>query len=508
MSQGLQLRSSGVLLHPTSLPGPFGAGDLGPAAHEFIEFLSRARQVWWQMLPVGPVGPSGSPYDSPSTFAGNPSLVSLELLARDGLLRADELARAAAPSGRRAELRWAARFRELRLRRAFLRFDGRASPTDLRELEAFRHRNTAWLPDHALYSALARAHRGASWVRWEEPLRRRRPRALERARRELDEELRFHEFVQLMFHRQWRELRRHATDRGVRLLGDVPMFVAHQGSDVWAHQDLYFLERDGRASVVAGVPPDAYSATGQLWGNPLYRWARMEETGFSWWLERLSHTLERFDVVRLDHFIGFHRYWEIPAAARSAARGRFVEVPGRALFERVRQILGALPFVAEDLGIVTDAVQALRERFALPGMRVLQFGFDTDEPNDYLPHRYLKHSVVYTGTHDNDTTASWLHARGSAGASRRHRIERYLGGWSAEPCWDIIRLALASVSNTAIFPLQDLLGLGGSARMNVPGTRTGNWTWRARERELTPALAERMAELCATYERDPAPRRT
>lgn len=495
-------RTSGVLLHPTSLPGPFGAGDIGPAAHTFLEFLARAGQCWWQMLPIGPGGAGNSPYDSMSTFAGNPLLVSLELLARDGLLRADEITAPRALGRGKARYTDTARFREPRLRRAFQRFDGRADPADRRRLEAFQAKSAAWLPDYALFRALKRAQRGTPWPRWERSLRLHHVRALARARRDLATEIRFHEFVQLAFDDQWRELRLRAAQHGIRLLGDVPMFVAHDGADVWANQDLFFLDREGQRSVVAGVPPDAFSSTGQLWGNPLYRWSVMHDRGFRWWIARLSATLERFDAVRLDHFIGFRRYWEVPAGARSAVRGRFVRVPGEALFEHVSRALGALPFIAEDLGIVTDEVRSLRDRFALPGMRVLQFGFDSDEPNEYLPHRFPHRSVVYTGTHDNDTSASWLSGR--AGAARRARVKHYTGAVGAEPWWDLVRLALASVANTAIFPLQDLLGLGNVARMNVPGTRRGNWEWRFGAEQLAPSLADRMAELCATYERTPA----
>lgn len=500
-------RTSGVLVHPTSLPGPFGAGDLGPTAHGFLEFLARAGQSWWQMLPVGPPGAGNSPYNSASTFAGSPALVSLELLARDGLLRADEIAAPRSLARGRAHLSDTARFRDPRLRRAFMRFAGRADPADQRRLDAFRARSATWLPDYALFSALKRAQRGAPWVRWERPLRLRHVRAMERARRRLADEIAFHEFVQMAFDDQWRELRQRAVEHGVRLLGDVPMFVAYDGADVWANQGLYFLDAAGQRRVVAGVPPDAFSSTGQLWGNPLYRWRVMEQRGFDWWIARLSAVLARFDAVRLDHFIGFRRYWEVPAGARSATRGRFVRVPGEALFDRVRSALGALPFVAEDLGIVTDEVRALRDRFDLPGMRVLQFAFDSDEPNEYLPHRYPRHSVVYTGTHDNDTTASWVQARGPIGAARRARLQRYLGGLGPEPWWDMVRLALASVSDTAIFPLQDLLGLGNRGRMNVPGTRRGNWDWRFGAEQLSSSVAERMAGLCETYERLP-PRRS
>lgn len=500
----LSARRSGVLLHPTSLPGAHGGGDLGPHAHCFAEWLAAAGQTWWQMLPVGPPGWGGSPYDSPSAFAGSPWLVSLEELAKEGLLEDTELS---APStlarAKHAQHDAAARFRWERLQRAHARFEQQKDGTARRDLARFRADHAGWLRDYCLFSALKEAHGGAHWNTWERGLRRREAAALERAERELRERVRFFEFVQLAFDRQWQALREHCKSLGIALLGDVPMFVAHDGADVWSHPELFFLNRDGEKTAVAGVPPDVFSKTGQLWGNPLFRWKRMQARGFEWWLRRLSVTLSRFDAVRLDHFIGFHRYWQVPADAKTAQDGKFVRVPGEAFFEAAEKHLGGLPFVAEDLGIVTDEVCALRDRFQLPGMRVLQFAFGSDANNDYLPHRHPREAVVYTGTHDNDTIQGWYRGIGK----ERQRVKAYLGNPGKHIHWDLIRLASMSVANLSLFPLQDVLGLGSEARMNVPGTSKGNWQWRVRESALTPRVAQALDGITRTYGRAFGPAR-
>jgi 4-alpha-glucanotransferase len=506
-------RCSGILLHPTSLPGPHGVGDLGPAAYQFVNFLARAGQRYWQMLPVGPLGGGGSPYDSPSAFAGSPLLISLETLVERGLLEAREVGDPRAfASARRAHYPAAARYRERRLRRAFGRFQSHLGDGERAQLSRFVEEQAHWLPDYALFRALKAARGGQSWTTWPIELKRREPSALERARRELESELQYHEFLQFEFARQWAKLREYANSRGVKLLGDVPMFVAHDGSDVWAHQNIFQLDEHGEQRVVAGVPPDYFSADGQRWGNPLYDWSVLRETGYAWWLARFKSTLERFDALRLDHFIAFHRYWEIPAHSQSAREGRFVGVPGRDFFEKVRSSLGRLPFIAEDLGLVTPEVGELRDHFEMPGMRVLEFAFADPNARDYQPHRFPKRTVVYTGTHDNDTIVGWLagHERARAEHDQRalreerERALAYAGSDGREPHWDMIRVALMSTADTAIFPLQDLLGQGAEARMNVPGTASGNWEYRALPNEIDLAVADRMANLCETYERIPA----
>jgi 4-alpha-glucanotransferase len=505
-------RSSGTLLHVSSLPSPYGLGDLGPAAFRFVDFLQRSGQSWWQMLPIGPLGASNSPYDSPSSHAGNPLFVSLEGLAERGYLEPADIApnRQLAQT-RRSNYSGSARYRWPRLRKAFERFRVQASPEDRQLHDEYAHENRDWLEDYALFSALradstdaasARGSASPAWSAWEPALRARAPEALAAAHAKLGTEVEFHRFLQFEFDRQWLKLRRYAAERSVWLLGDLPMFVAYEGADVWAHPSLFFLDADGRRTVVAGVPPDYFSQTGQRWGNPLYCWERHAETNFSWFVSRVSRILARFDAVRLDHFIGFHRYWEIPAESESAMVGRFVPVPGAALLERMRSAFSGLPFLAEDLGLVTPEVRALCERFSLPGMRVLQFAF-AEGAEQYLPHSYAPNCAVYTGTHDNDTAVGWFEGLAATphGQRERRRVLEYLGSSGRQVNWDLIRVASMSVADLAIFPMQDLLGLGSRARMNVPGTTAGNWSWRLSEAELTASVADRMAALSVLYGR-------
>jgi 4-alpha-glucanotransferase len=505
----LHERRSGILLHPTSLPGAHGHGDLGVEAHEFLRFLARAGQSLWQMLPVVPPGGGDSPYDSPSSFAGSPELVSLGYLVEDGLLEQSQLA---APSRlqncERARYGAAKRFRRKRLRRAFERF---CAGVSRHGLEEFREREHSWLPDYTLYAALKEEQHGKAWLHWPAELRRREPQALAAARSRLADEIAYHEFVQLMFDRQWQRLRGHARHLGVLLIGDIPMFVAHDGADVWQHQELFLLDEQGERRGVAGVPPDYFSADGQRWGNPLYDWTRLRETGYAWWIERLRANLRRFDAIRLDHFIGFHRYWEIPSHSPHAREGRFVEVPGFDFFSRAREALGDLPLIAEDLGIVTPEVEKLRDAFQLPGMRVLAFAF-AEGAEAYLPHRFHERCVVYSGTHDNDTLVGLLNSAERAGSPgertqllrQRERALAYAGSDGREPHWDLIRCALSSVASTAIFPIQDVLGLDSDARMNIPGTPSGNWGYRLRSELLSSTVAARLARLTETYERLPS----
>jgi 4-alpha-glucanotransferase len=436
-------------------------------------------------------------------------LVSLEQLWREGWLERRDLVAPAALSSPRVDYPVARRFRETRLQRAEQRFR-QAGGYRSKEFVAFREQARRWLDDYALFCALRDAHRGASWIGWEPELRARQPQALERARRQFAETIRFHQFVQYAFERQWHGLRATCQSEGLRLMGDVPMFVAHDSAEVWASPEVFYLDARGRPTVVAGVPPDCFSRTGQLWGNPIYRWELLARTGFDWWLNRLAGVLERFDAVRLDHFIGFHRYWEVPGRARTALRGRFVLVPGRDLLSTVQNKLGRLPLVAEDLGIMVPEVSELRQRFGLPGMRVLQFGFgDQPEDRDHLPHRYPGHLVAYTGTHDNDTLLGWYRQRAPQGdsraaaelARRRARVLQYVGGDGPDLHWRLIRLVLMSPADTAIIPLQDLLGLDSRARMNTPGTHEHNWEWRVSAGALRPALAAEWRALAETYDR-------
>jgi len=466
------------------------------------------------MLPIGPIGASNSPYDSPSSHAGNPLFISLEVLAERGYLDATDLTpNRQLTQTRRSRYQSNARYAWPRLRKAFERFRAQATAEERVAHDEYAQHNGYWLDDFALFSALradsseAVATRGSAspaWSSWQPELRERTPSGLRVAAARLAEEVAFHRFLQFEFDRQWQRLRRYCSERSVFLLGDLPMFVAYEGSDVWANQSLFFLDAEGARTVVAGVPPDYFSQTGQRWGNPLYHWERHAETNFAWFGSRVAHTLARFDAVRLDHFIGFHRYWEIPAESESATVGRFMPAPGAALLERLRARFNGLPFVAEDLGLVTPEVRALADRFDLPGMRVLQFAFG-DGAEQYLPHRYPSNCAVYTGTHDNDTAVGWFDALvGTAeGRRERRRVLDYLGSGGRQVHWDLIRVASMSVADLALFPLQDLLGLGSRARMNVPGTAAGNWTWRVDEPSLTPAVADQMAKFTALYGRVP-----
>jgi len=487
-------RGAGLLLHPTSLPSRFGVGDLGPGAASFLAWAARAGVSVWQVLPLGPTGMGDSPYGCLSAFAGNPLLVSPELCRDEGLLGEEDLAPDDSHGGDRVDFVAAAGLRERQLRRALANF--RAAPPEAlaRAFAAFRDapEQAGWLRDWALFAALKAAHGGAAWPGWDPELRDRRPGALAAAEQRLGAELEYHRFVQFLFFRQWEALRGRAHAAGIELLGDLPIYVAADSADVWAHRELFELDEAGQPLRMAGVPPDYFSATGQLWGNPLYRWDRLRESGYAWWIERLRANLRLTDRVRLDHFRGFAGYWAVPAGAPTAESGAWAEGPGAPLFEALGAALGGLPLVAEDLGVITPDVVELRDRFGLPGMKVLQFGFDPG--SDHAPHRLVPHSVVYTGTHDNDTTRGWFE---SLDDGARRRVLAYVGGTPDTISWDLLRTACVTVAELAIAPVQDLLGLDGSARMNRPGCGTGNWGWRLAPGSLTGELAERLAELAA-----------
>jgi len=517
----LSRRASGILLHPTSLAGPLGAGDLGPCAHAFVDFLERSKQSWWQMLPLGPLGIGDSPYASPSMHAGNPCLISPEALAEDGLLEKRDLDRArrsltSAPSRRkksagreRADHAIARAWRASLLEVAHRSFQS-APPAERRAFAAYRRKNASWLPDYTLFCAIKETRGGASWVSWPAPLRDRDPAALSEVRERLADRVELHALAQFLFDRQFERLRARCREAGVGLFGDVPIFVAHDSADVWVHREYFYLAKDGQPTVVAGVPPDSFSDDGQRWGNPLYRWDVLAEQGYSFWIDRLRAAFDRFDAVRLDHFIGFQRYFEIPGRAKTARKGVWKPGPGEAFFDAVFAALGAVQLVAEDLGSVTPEVFALRDRYEMPGMSVLQFAFDPGEAGEvYRPHNVSQRAVVYTGTHDNDTTRGWFEHR------PRHASKHTLSMWKAQRDlamrytasngqamhWDMLRLGWMSPARTAIAPIQDVLGLGADARMNIPGTARGNWSFRLTRGELSARAAKSLAELTVTYGR-------
>ncbi|HTQ56671.1 MAG TPA: 4-alpha-glucanotransferase [Bryobacteraceae bacterium] len=498
-------RASGILLHPTSLPGPFGIGDLGPAAYRFADFLASAGQRIWQVLPLGPTGYGDSPYQLFSAFAGNPLLISLEQLAADGLLTAAELARAPDFPVDTVDYGRVIRFKFELLRAAHARFGGGA------DFDVFQRENAVWLGDYALFMALKAAHGEESiWSRWEPEVVSRQPAALSAWRSRLAREIAFVEFTQYVFARQWRSLHDYARQRGIRIMGDLPIYVAHDSADVWSHPELFQLDAGGDPAVMSGVPPDYFSATGQLWGNPIYRWERMAESGFRWWVDRLRAALAQVDIVRVDHFRGLEAYWEVPAGETTARNGRWVKGPGPALFTALQEALGELPIVAENLGVITPEVEAIRTQFGFPGMAILQFAFGKDpQAPDFKPHNYPRDRVAYTGTHDNDTTVGWWSSAGAGDSTRtaadvaeeRAFTRRYLATDGREIHWVFIRALIASVANTVLFPLQDVLGLGSEARMNTPAVPSGNWRWRFRAELLTPAIAQRLKEMVATYDR-------
>ncbi len=498
-------RSAGVLLHPTSLPGPYGIGDLGPAAYAWVDALGRAKQKWWQILPLGPTGYGDSPYQCFSAFAGNPYLVSPDRLMEDGLLKRADLRGASFP-GTRVDFGPVIEFKVKLLRRAWEKFQAGASPAMRADFEAFNATQSGWLDDFALFMALKDAHGGASWLGWEEALVRREPGALVRAREQLSAAATEHKFRQFLFFRQWNALKEYAHAKDIRLIGDAPIFISSDSADAWAHPEIFLLDEHRQPAAVAGVPPDYFSQTGQLWGNPLYNWAALKQTGYQWWIERLRATLEQVDLVRIDHFRGFEAHWEVPAGMPTAEKGKWVKGPGADLFDALRAALGhpsaslraSLPIIAEDLGVNTPEVDALREQFHLPGMRILQFAFGGATEDRFLPHNYERNTVVYTGTHDNDTTLSWY---ASITEKERDFVRRYLGRDGHDVVWDLIRLAWASVADYAVTSLQDVLNLGPEARMNLPGRASGNWGWRFAEGQLSSAALDRLGELTELYGR-------
>lgn len=485
-------RRAGILLHPTSLPGPWGSGDMGPEARNFIDFLAACGQTIWQMLPLGPTHHHRSPYQCLSVHAGDPQLISPDdLIARGWLSEEDAQCgddEPHAPFDYRLRL----------LEQAFQGFIRRGDAAGHERLAQFRAEHHDWLPDFALYQALRKEHQGRDWSQWPAPLRDREAAALEEARRRLHGFIEQTCFEQFVFFTQWQALKAYANERGILMFGDLPIFVAYDSADVWAERQYFELDDAGRPRVVAGVPPDYFSETGQRWGNPHYRWEAMAGDGFQWWKRRIAMQLRLFDMIRIDHFRGFQAYWEIPAEEETAMNGRWVEAPGEALFEALRDHYGVLPFVAEDLGIITPEVTTLRERFHLPGMRILQFAFDGNRDNPYLPHNHEHNAVVYTGTHDNDTTLGWYE---SVDDATRRLVNDYVGSTEEAMPWPMVRLALASVARTAVIPMQDVLGLGGGHRMNTPGTTEENWLWRFQWAQLPEGAAERLRHLTQLYGR-------
>ena len=491
-------RKSGVLLHPTSLPGPYGIGTLNQAAYQWVDFLASAGQQLWQLLPLGPTGYGDSPYQSFSSFAGNPYLISLDQLVEEGLLEESTLEQA--PKFASDQIDYGAIYEwKLPLLRAIAtNFQQHGVAEKQAEFEQFCTENADWLDDFALFMALKDAHNGAPWIQWEMDLRGRKKSAINKATKAQADAIYGHKFNQWLFYRQWNWLRTYANERGIQIVGDIPIFVAMDSADAWTNPTEFFLDDAFQPTVVAGVPPDYFSETGQLWGNPLYRWDKMQANDYAWWQRRIQAALRLYDIVRIDHFRGFANYWEVPASEETAVKGRWVDGPGAHFFEMLERKLGALPIIAEDLGEIDQAVFDLRDQFSLPGMKILQFAFGGDANNLFLPHNYAPNFVVYTGTHDNDTTVGWFNT--SPDYLQDH-LRRYLRVDDSDVAWRLIEAAFRSAAATAIVPLQDLLRLDSSARMNLPGRASGNWGWRYQADQLSDELAEQLRELTELYGR-------
>jgi 4-alpha-glucanotransferase len=489
-------RSSGILLHPTSLPGRFGIGDLGENAYKFVDMLVECNQKLWQICPLGPTGYGDSPYQCFSAFAGNPLLISLDKLMNEGFLTRDDFAIQTPFDDHNVDFGRVIHFKYALLWRAYERFSTGATSAQHAKFETFCQRHRDWLEDYALFMALKAHHNGAAWNTWEWDLINRNPATLEYWRKQLVTQLAYQKFLQYIFFDQWLELKAYANRYSVKIVGDIPIFVAFDSADAWAHRDLFLFDQSGNPTFVAGVPPDYFSPTGQLWGNPLYRWNVMKERGYQWWIDRFMKTFELVDIVRLDHFRGFAAYWSVPFGEPNAIRGNWEPGPGKDFFAAVEHRLGKLPIIAEDLGVITPDVTELREAFEFPGMKILQFAFDSKEDNNYLPHTYAHNCVVYTGTHDNDTTLGWYT---KCAPHDREWVNRYLHTDGRDICWDFMRAAWSSVADMAIIPLQDLLGLGSEARMNTPATTGKNWKWRFTWEMIKPENRDRLRTMTKTY---------
>ena len=498
-------RASGILLHPTCLPSPYGIGDLGKSAYEFIDFLANSGQKLWQVLPLGPTGYEHSPYIMNfSTFAGNPLLISLDTLAEEGLVNKDELSPLEVDLNR-VNFDRVIPHKTKFLKIAFENFQ-KFNTHQNSEYAEFCQSQAYWLDDYVLFISLLEANKGKSWNNWEQPIARRETNALQAAKDSLKESIAYHKFVQFKFFEQWKQLRKYANDKNIQIVGDISIYVCHNSSDVWSSPEIFKLDpQTFEPTYIAGVPPDYFSATGQLWGNPVYNWDKLQQTNFSWWIQRFQATLEYVDIVRVDHFRGFEAYWQVPAGEATAINGEWIKAPGVEFFETLGNALGSLPAMAEHLAITTLEVEELRDRFQFPGMRILQFAFGDDSNNAYLPHNYVRNTVVYPGTHDNDTAIGWWN---KASDKEKQFVAKYLGlGYKSvaeitEINWELIQMALASVADLAILPLQDILGLDDRARMNDPSVNAGNWRWRYESSQmLTPQICDRLLEMTQLYSR-------
>ncbi len=497
-------RNAGVLAHPSSFPGRYGIGDLGGAAYHFVDFLVESKQSLWQILPLGPTGYGDSPYQCFSAFAGNPLLISPDKLVNDGFLQAAAVEDVPDFPEDKVDYGWVIDYKQTLLQQAFKQFQVYGLGEQREAFEQFCSQQANWLDDFAMFMALKNyhvQHEGGVWNTWPKDIAQRQPEALAWWSENLANEIRMHKFLQYLFFSQWLELKKYANDRGILIIGDIPIFVAFDSADVWANSERFFLNEDGSPSVVAGVPPDYFSETGQRWGNPLYKWHEMSQDNYSWWTARLQMSFTQADIVRIDHFRGFDAYWEIPAEEETAVIGKWIKGPGQSFFEAMEENLGELPLIAEDLGVITPEVVSLRDRFHFPGMKILQFAFGGERNSLFLPHNFKSNCVVYTGTHDNETVVGWFE---NASEDERDHVLSYMNVSNGDNiAWDLIRLAFASVADTAVATLQDLMNLGDEARMNFPGKPSGNWQWRYTANMLTDEIAQELRKMTVLYGRAP-----
>ena len=501
----INYRTAGILLHITSLPGKFGIGDLGSDAYKFVDFLESAGQKLWQILPIGPTGYGESPYSCFSAFAGNHLFISPELLVEEGLLDQEEILNLPNFNPSKVEFGKVQEYKLILLRKSFKNFNN--SENNLKtNFENFCYENQEWLDDFALFMSAKNAHNGNEWSKWDEGLAQREEESLKEWSDKLRDEIQYHKFVQFLFTNQWNNLKKYANEKDVKIIGDVPIFIAYDSSDLWANKKYYKVDKNGKTTSVAGVPPDYFSPTGQLWGNPLFRWDVMEKDNFSWWVKRIRHQLKYVDIIRIDHFRGFDAYWEIPGNAHTAKKGKWVKGPGEKLFNALKNQLGELPIIAEDLGVITKSVNKLRNKFNFPGMNILQFAFGDEMERRFLPHNYKHNSVVYTGTHDNDTTRGYFEKEKNKNNNIYKHAQEYLNYYGDDLTQELIRTAYASSADMVIIPMQDILNVGTEARMNFPGTLGDNWGWRFTWEQIDKNLASKYKRLAELYERQPLPK--
>jgi 4-alpha-glucanotransferase len=491
-------RAAGILLHPTSLPGKFGIGDLGKEAYRFVDFLEAARQTIWQVFPLGPTGYGDSPYQSFSAFAGNPLLISPEKLKDEGLLSDEDLTSIPDYDPHQIDYGSVIDYKYSLLKKAYENFRNKKTS---REFEKFIKDNSDWLDDYALFMAAKEYHGGGTWTGWDKELVKRTPSAIKEWTEKLKDQINYVKFIQYTFFKQWTELRTYANSKSVKIIGDMPIFIAYDSADSWQHKDIFSIDEEGNLSFVAGVPPDYFSETGQLWGNPLFKWKEMEKNDFEWWRRRITKLLQFVDIIRIDHFRGFDAYWEIPGDAETAITGRWVKAPGEKFFSTLIKHLGELPIIAEDLGVITKSVRELRDNFNFPGMKILQFAFGTKMETKFLPHNLVPNSLIMTGSHDNDTTRAYFEKARTQDNDIYEHMQKYLNYYGDEIVFELIRVAYRSVSDLVVIPMQDILNLGAEARMNFPGKLGGNWTWRFTWDMVPYGIADKYKELAKLYER-------